>query len=131
MLVTLENHTGNNLETIEDYETIFDAIDSPNIGLCLDTGHFEGSGIRLAKVVERLQSRTFHVDLKDCNAFGQGHKTVAFGKGTTDFEAFLSQLMETGYQGYLVIEQAWPEPRGNWKADLKSAYRQFEKWERA
>lgn len=131
VLVTLENHTGNNLEMIEDYEAIFDAIDSSNIGLCLDTGHFEGSGIRLGEVVKRLHSRAFHVDLKDCEAFGKGHKTVPFGEGTTDFDAFLSQLMNTGYQGYLVIEQAWPEPKSGWKTDLRSAYRYFKRWERA
>jgi len=131
VLVTLENHTGNNLETIEDYDTIFAAIDSPNIGLCLDTGHFEGSGIRLSEVVERFHSRTLHVDLKDCEAFGKGHKSVPFGKGTTDFDTFLTQLMESGYQGYLVVEQAWAEPQGNWKSDLKSAYGRFKTWERA
>lgn len=131
VLVTLENHTGNNLETIADYDAIFSAIDSPNIGLCLDTGHFEGSGIRLSDVVHRLHSRTFHVDLKDCRAFGQGHGTVPFGKGVTDFDAFLTELMETDYQGYLVIEQAWQAPKGDWKADLKSAHRRFKKWERS
>lgn len=131
VLVTLENHAGNNLETIEDYNTIFDAIDSPNIGLCLDTGHFEGSGIHLSQVVDRFHSRTLHVDLKDCRAFGQGHKTVPFGQGTTDFDAFLSQLVHSGYQGYLVVEQAWSEPQGDWKTDLKSSYQRFKKWERA
>lgn len=35
VLLTLENHASNNLETIEDYDKIFEAIDSPNIGLCL------------------------------------------------------------------------------------------------
>ena len=130
VLVTLENHTGNNLETIEDYERVFEVIASPNIGLCLDTGHFEGSGIRLSDVVKSLHSRTLHVDLKDCNAFGQGHKTVPFGNGTTDFDSFLSRLMDTGYQGYLVIEQAWSEPQGDWKLDLRSAYELFKKWER-
>ena len=128
ILVTLENHTGNNLETIEDYDRIFSAIDSTFIGLCLDTGHFEGSGIRLSEVLDRLHERTYHVDLKDCRAFGKGHDTVPFGEGTTDFDAFLNQLMDTGYQGYLVIEQAWSEPQGNWKEDLTSAFHRFSKW---
>ena len=46
----------------------------------------------------------------------------------TDFDAFLNQLMDTGYQGYLVIEQAWSEPQGNWKEDLTSAFPRFSKW---
>lgn len=79
VLLTLENHTGNNLETIEDYERIFEVVDSPNIGLCLDTGHFEGSGIPLSNVIGSLKSRTLHVDLKDCKQFGQG--TIRFHLG--------------------------------------------------
>ncbi|MEM7558179.1 MAG: sugar phosphate isomerase/epimerase family protein [Planctomycetota bacterium] len=129
ILLTLENHSGNNLETLEDYEQIFEAIDSPNVGLCLDTGHFEGSGIRLDEVLKRLHSRTLHVDLKDCAAFGKGHNTVRFGDGVTDFDNFLSKLMEVEYQGYLVVEQAWAEPKGDWKRDLNAAYQRFKKWE--
>jgi hypothetical protein len=36
MLVVLENHANNVLENIGDYEEIFSAIDSPNIGMCAD-----------------------------------------------------------------------------------------------
>ena len=129
LFVTLENHTGNNLETIADYEEIFAAISSPNIGLCLDTGHFEGSGIRLEDVLDKFHSRTLHVDLKDCRKFGGGHDTVPFGQGVTDFDAFLTQLLATNYRGYLVVEQAWREPQGDWKRDLKAAHDRFAKWE--
>lgn len=130
VLVTLENHANNNLETLADYDQVFSSIDSPNVGMCLDTGHFEGVGIRLHDVLERFKSKIVHVDLKDCEAFGKGHKTVPFGQGVTDFESFLQQLTDIGYRGYLVIEQAWSEPRGNWKVDLRDAYQRFKKWER-
>lgn len=129
VLVTLENHTGNNLETIEDYDKIFNAIASPSIGMCLDTGHFEGSGIRLSEVVDRFHSRTLHVDLKDCREFGSGHDTVVFGKGITDFDTFLNHLVSKNYRGYLVIEQAWNEPKGDWRLDLKQAHGRFARWE--
>ena len=129
VLVTLENHTGNNLETIEDYDRIFNAIASPSIGLCLDTGHFEGSGIKLSDVVDRFHTRTLHVDLKDCKAFGKGHDTVVFGEGVTDFDAFLTHLMSKKYRGYLVVEQAWNKPKGDWKSDLKTARERFSRWE--
>jgi sugar phosphate isomerase/epimerase len=129
VLVVLENHAGNVLERIEDYEQIFAAIDSPNIGLCLDTGHFEGVNVDLHEVLDKLGSRTLHVDLKDCRARGEGHHTVPFGEGVTDFDGFLTHLRETGYRGYLVVEQAWAEPQGDWVANLKSAYARFRKWE--
>lgn len=128
ILVTLENHAGNNLENIADYDKVFSAIDSTNVGLCLDTGHFEGAGISLHEVVERFHPRILHVDLKDCREFGKGHDTVPFGQGVTDFDRFLKHLTQTGYRGYLVVEQAWSEPRGDWKTDLKAAYERFQPW---
>ena len=129
VLVTLENHAGNVLEQIGDYEEIFSKIDSPNIGLCLDTGHFEGVNVDLHEVLDKLGSRTLHVDLKDCKARGKGHDTVVFGEGVTDFEAFLTHLMKLDYKGFLVVEQAWNEPKGEWQKDLAAAYQRFEKWQ--
>lgn len=110
-LILLENHAKSVLETIADYDAIFSAIDSPHIGLCLDTGHFEGAGISLREVVERFSSRLLHIDLKDCAARGAGHRTVPFGEGVTDFGAFLDHALGKGYRGYLVIEMAWAQPR--------------------
>lgn len=131
MLVTLENHAKNVLERIEDYEEIFAAIDSPAIGMCLDTGHFEGVDVSLHEVVEKFHSRILHVDLKDCRARGQGHDTVPFGEGVTDFDAFLTHLLERNYSGYLVVEQAWREPKGDWINNLKKSYQLFKEWERS
>lgn len=125
MLILLENHANNVLERIEDYDTIFSQIDSPNVGLCLDTGHFEGVNIALHDVVEKFHSRTLHVDLKDCRQRGAGHDTVVFGKGVTDFDAFLKDLLSKNYSGYLVIEQAWREPKEPVLENLIAAYRQF------
>ena len=131
ILITLENHAGNVLERIEDYEEIFSAIDSPNIGMCLDTGHFEGVGVNLHEVIDRFHTRVLEVDLKDCRARGKGHDTVPFGTGVTDFDAFLKHLISNDYSGYLVVEQAWSTPRADWKRDLASAYRRFQPYERA
>ncbi len=129
IIVVLENHANNVLERIEDYEEIFSVIDSPNVGMCLDTGHFEGVAIDLGEVVDTFQERILHVDLKDCKERGKGHDTVPFGTGVTDFDAFLSHLKRKDYRGYLVVEQAWSEPRGDWVNDLKAAYKLFKKWE--
>jgi sugar phosphate isomerase/epimerase len=129
LVVVLENHANNVMEGIADYEEIFAAIDSPNVGMCLDTGHFEGVNVDLIEVVDRFHERILHVDLKDCKERGKGHDTVPFGEGVTDFEGFLSHLMAKGYQGYLVVEQAWSEPKGDWVNDLKAAYQRFRQWE--
>ena len=125
MLILLENHANNVLERIEDYDTIFTKIDSPNVGLCLDTGHFEGVNVSLSDVLETFHSRTLHVDLKDCRTRGGGHDTVVFGTGVTDFDTFLRQLKHYQFSGYLVIEQAWNEPKEPLLENLNAAYRQF------
>jgi len=129
LLVVLENHANNVLERMEDYDEIFAEIDSPNVGMCLDTGHFEGVDVDLLEVVDRFHERILHVDLKDCRERGAGHDTVVFGEGVTDFDEFLARLVKKGYKGYLVVEQAWREPKGDWVNDLKAAHRRFRKWE--
>jgi sugar phosphate isomerase/epimerase len=62
-------------------------------------------------------------------AVALGSQRRPFGEGVTDFDAFLNQLIATGYQGYLVVEQAWGEPQGNWKRDLRAAQEKFQKWD--
>lgn len=130
VLVTLENHGKNVLENIADYEEVFAAIDSPYIGMCLDTGHFEGVAVDLHEVIEKFHSRILHVDLKDCRKRGAGHDTVPFGEGVTDFKAFLDHLQAKDYSGYLVVEQAWAEPKGPLVENLQSARSLFQPYVR-
>jgi sugar phosphate isomerase/epimerase len=131
MLILVENHAKNVLENIDDYDAVFDAIDSPNVGLCLDTAHFEGAGVRLTDVVNRFHARTLHVDLKDNAQFGAGHNVVPYGQGSTDFESFLKALLATGYRGYLLIEMAHPEPKPPVKENLQNGVAMFRPYERA
>lgn len=110
-LILVENHAKNVLETIADYDEIFAAIDSPHVGMCCDTAHFWGSGIDPLAVIERFHTRILHVDLKDNRTKGGGHDVVPYGEGITDFTAILDLLRAKRYRGYLLLEQAWREPR--------------------
>lgn len=130
MLILLENHAKNVLENIADYEEIFAAVDSPHVGMCLDTGHFEGIGVSLHEVVEKFHPRVLQVDLKDCKERGAGHNTVMFGEGVTDFDAFLSHLLAKSYSGYLVVEMAWAQPREPIAANLRKAKDLFQRYAR-
>jgi sugar phosphate isomerase/epimerase len=111
MIVLLENHAKNVLETIADYEEIFTAIDSPHIAMCCDVAHFWGSGIDPLEVIEKFHSRILHVDLKDNRTKGGGHDVVPYGQGITDFKAICDALVAKNYRGYLLLEMAWREPR--------------------
>jgi sugar phosphate isomerase/epimerase len=121
VVILLGNHDRSVLETIADYEEVFAAVDSPRIGMCLDTDHFERIGVSLREVAEKFHSRVLQVDLKDCKERGAGHNTVMFGEGVTDFNGFLQHLLS----GYLVIEMAWPEPREPVVANLRNARELF------
>ncbi len=128
ILICVENHANNNLENVADYETLFAAIDSPNVGLCLDTGHFTGAAVSIPEIIERFHSRINHVDLKDCQSEGV-YKTVKFGEGVTDLHGTIQELIRRGYQGYLVVEQAPPIEPGTLVQDLANAYNQFKQYQ--
>lgn len=128
VLLLLENHRDNNIETIEDYEKIFAAVDSSHVGICLDTGHFTGSGIENTDVVEAFPEKILHVDLKDVAALG-AYEKVNYGNGAVPFHDLISQILKTGYSGYLVIEQAPPLRPDQLVADLQRAHDMFSQYE--
>lgn len=107
ILIVVENHAKNNIENIEDYDSIFEAVDSSHIGMCLDMGHFDGAGVSNFAVIERFHPKILHIDLKDTIGIGT-YKTVPYGHGVTDGEAIVKALIDKGYSGYLEIEQAPP-----------------------
>lgn len=107
VLIAVENHANNNIENIDDYDQIFQAVDSSHVGMCLDIGHFDGAGVSNFDVIDRFAAKILHMDIKDVETFGT-YKTVPYGEGITDGEGIARKLIETGFTGYLVIEQAPP-----------------------
>lgn len=128
MLILLENHANNNLENIEDYERVFNAIDSPNVGMCMDNAHFDGANVDLFEVIDRFHSRILHIDLKDTERKGV-HKVVRYGEGVTDNAGVVEKMLDYGYAGYLLIEMAPPQNKETLEEDLRKAYQLFKKYE--
>jgi sugar phosphate isomerase/epimerase len=129
VLVLVENHANNNIEFIEDYERIFEAVDSTHVGMCMDNAHFDGSRVDLMEVVNKFHKKILHIDLKDTEQKGV-HKVVNYGEGVTDNDAVVEAMLEHGYEGYLLIEMAPPRNRETLVEDLNRAYRLFEKYQR-
>jgi sugar phosphate isomerase/epimerase len=129
MLVLVENHANNVLETIEDYDRVFEAVTSPNVGMCMDNAHFDGANVDLHAVVQRFHSHILHIDLKDTERKGV-HKVVRYGKGVTDNKGVVEAMLGHGYSGYLLIEMAPPQDRSTLAADLQAGYELFKKYER-
>jgi sugar phosphate isomerase/epimerase len=129
VLVLVENHANNNLEFIEDYEKIFDAVNSSHVGLCMDNAHFNGSNVDLMEVVDKFHKKILHIDIKDTERMGI-HKVVNFGEGVTDNDGVIQKMLDHGYEGYLLVEMAPPRNEATLVQDLTRAYRLFEKYQR-
>lgn len=98
--IALENHYRNWIESIADYEHIFDWIDHPQIGMTLDTGHFTSAQIAPVDVVRCFPEKIFHVHIKD----HRGTESVALGTGETDNVSAVRELKKNGYTGFLSQE---------------------------
>lgn len=123
----LENHEGNNLETIEDYEQIFSVIDSPNVGIWLDTGHFDASNVNMDNLIDRLSTRVNHIHVKD--NLQKGKKSFTrFGHGTTDNYHVIDRMLALGYSGYITVELS-PLEKETIFEDLVVAKKMFERYE--
>jgi len=127
LLICLENHANNNLETIEDYDRIFEAIDSPALGMCIDTGHFDAADVDLDAVIDRFLSKINHIHVKEAAARGT-ERFVPFGQGITDNHNVLTRILGAGYQGYVSVEFAL-EDKSNLVHDLGVPYAMFKDYE--
>lgn len=101
--LALENHAGFNLESISDFQRVFERFDSPYLGLCVDVGHFHAAGIPLDDIDREFGPRITHIHLKDNRQFGT-KEFVPFGEGSADNLGFLETMDARGYDGYAVVE---------------------------
>lgn len=98
--IALENHFGNSIQFIEDYDLIFKRIRSRAVGMTLDTGHFTSAKVDPVEVARRFATRVYHVHIKD----HIGTRSVALGTGQTDNFGVARVLKSAGYKGYLSQE---------------------------
>lgn len=82
---------------------LFQEINFPNVGLCVDTGNLYAAGISISEIFKNqdLSSRIIHVHLKDRNKLGEN---VVIGKGEIDFGLVGKHLQSIGYNGLLIME---------------------------
>ena len=125
ILLCVENHAGSNLENAADFDRVFSAIDSPNVGLCLDPAHFTKAGVDSFAIATRFKDRLLHLDLKDF----RGGDWARYGEGVVDLPKLVRQAVADGYRGYLVIELSLRD-RATMLADLKKGVAMFREFER-
>jgi inosose dehydratase len=116
----LHPHAGTYIETADEIDRVMNAMDASIVGLCLDTGHFRFGGADPAQAARDYRSVIRHVHIKDCRtaimdgvrAEGKGLEEALargvfcpLGEGDSGIDAVIAQLVQDGYQGWLVVEQ--------------------------
>jgi inosose dehydratase len=115
----LHPHVGTYVETDEEIQSTFDALDTSLVGMCLDTGHALFGGADPTALLAEYGDIVRHVHVKDCDRdllreVGKegGGLEEATARGvfcelgrTAALDGFLDDLTARGYEGWLVVEQ--------------------------
>lgn len=116
----LHPHAGGYIEFEDEILRAADSLDETYIGLCLDTGHLEYSGMEPLGWLERFYDRLDYIHFKDIDKEKYARETARYtpffeacargvmcpiGKGCINYEAILQFLNKKGYKGYITIEQ--------------------------
>jgi inosose dehydratase len=95
---------GSIYRSAEDYEILLNGL-APSIGFAPDTGHIARGGMDSLHVIRKYRDRVTHVHFKDMAA---GGKWAGMGEGIIDFKGVVSYLRDTGYNGWIMVEDECP-----------------------
>jgi inosose dehydratase len=113
-------HCAGSVEAPWEVDELMARTDPALLGLCLDAGHLTYGGGDPVAIFERYAPRVWHVHYKDCHPGvaagarreGWDYFTAVrrgifceLGRGGVDFGALTRRLRETGYDGWVVVEQ--------------------------
>ena len=101
----IHNH-GPGDKTYPTPESAYDKIKNLDfrIGLCMDIGHTQRSGVDPAESAEKFADRLHDVHMKDVSAAEAKGKTVEVGRGVIDIPRFLKTLLKINYTGKVSFE---------------------------
>jgi inosose dehydratase len=86
----------------EDYQILLNGLDGRVVGYAPDTGHIAKGGIDVMRLLKTYRSTIVHVHFKDITATGEW---AAMGAGVIDFPRVVTMLRDTGYTGWIMIEE--------------------------
>lgn len=93
---------GSVFRTMEDYLVMFDKLDERYIGYAPDSGHIANGGMDAVGVFETYRPLIRHVHFKDLSA---DSRWKAMGEGIIDHPAIVRMLKDTGYDGWVMVEE--------------------------
>jgi len=98
--IGLEPHLRSQFQEASDFDTIFTEIDSPQIGITIDTGHFHAAGVDWKAIIRQYADKIYNIHLKDM----VGTQSVPIGEGEVDLPGLIEELRAIGYQRALALE---------------------------
>lgn len=126
--IAYHHHMGTGVQTTAEIDRLMQNTDPAKVHLLLDVGHLLFSGEDPQTIVQRYRDRIAHVHLKDVrpevvvrarkehmsflNAILAGVFTVP-GGGSTDFGALLRPLVQSGYDGWFLVEAEQDPAKAN------------------
>ncbi len=89
-----------------DYEILMEGLDEEATGYCPDLGHIAKGGMNPLEIVQQYRSRVNLIHYKDMYDDG---RWAATGTGSVDLKGVTSYLVESGYHGWIIMEDECDE----------------------
>ena len=116
----IHHHAGGYIDYGDEIDLILSDISADDVGLCFDTGHAYYAGIDPEQGIRKYGSRIDYVHFKDIDQSVYDvviHENIGFyeacfrrlmcpiGEGVLDYSSIQKALIDTGYQGWITLEQ--------------------------
>ena len=96
---------GSIYRTDEDYDILLNGLDGSVTGWAPDVGHIANGGMDPLQKIREYRSLVRHVHFKDMH----GDRTwTQMGQGVVDFTGITAFLVETNYDGWIIVEDECP-----------------------
>jgi len=120
LCLVLHNHAGSFVETRAELDTLCRLADPAEVGLCLDAGHLAYGGVDVLETFRAHRDRLRYVHVKDVDAqvlarvrrerLGwldalRQYPFTELGRGSLDIKGLFAHLKESGYGGWVIVEQ--------------------------
>lgn len=97
---------GSVYRTEEDYKILLNGLDRRSIGYTPDVGHIAKGGMDPLAIMTQYREQINLVHYKDMFADGRWAPT---GEGVIDFKSITQYLIDTGYEGWIIMEDECDE----------------------
>lgn len=85
-----------------DYDVLCAGLQVETLGLAIDSGHLLNGGVDLYAFIREARPLIRHIHFKDIDS---QHVWASMGEGITDFPTVVDYFRETGYDGWIMIEE--------------------------